>query len=94
MSLTSVRDYFRTRLDGLGFTEWTDGFDFEYVPETIIDGSYHLTVGSLSLITSNHTVDDINYPIAIGLYLKGFRDPASAIDESISGTDRDWETHR
>ena len=84
MSLTNVRSYFRTRLDSLGYNEWTDGFEFEEIPETVLDRTYHLTVGTLSLNNANHTVNDINYPMTVRLYLKGFRDPATAIDESIS----------
>lgn len=83
MSLALVRPYFRTRLDGLGYKEWTDGFDYQNVPETILDRSYHLTVGAMSLNTSSHTVNDINYPILLRVYLKGFRDPASAIDDAV-----------
>lgn len=83
MSLTEVRPYFRTRLDALGYEEWTDGFDFEQVPETILDRSYHLTVGSMSLINSDHTVINMSYPILVRIYLKGFRDPAEAIDDAI-----------
>lgn len=84
MSLTLVRPYFRTRLDSLGYNEWTDGFDFENIPETILDGAYHLEIGTLSSIGVEHTMIDMEYPLTVRLYLKGFRDPASAIDESIS----------
>ena len=84
MSLTEVRPYFRTRLESLNFHEWTDGFNFEEIPESIIDRAYHLTVGSLGLIEVNHTINKIAYPILLRVYLKGFRDPASAIDDAIS----------
>lgn len=83
MSLTLVRPYFRTRLDSLGYSEWTDGFDFENVPETILDRSYHLEIGSMSLIGTNQTLVDIAYPILVRVYLKGFRDPATAIDDAV-----------
>lgn len=75
-------------MDGLGFTEYEDGFDFENVGENIIDRLYHLQVGNITLNTQNQTVIDINYPIAVRLYLKGFRDPASAVDDSISEGER------
>jgi len=83
MSLTDVRSYFRTRMDGLGYNEWTDGFEFEEIPETVLDRTYHITTGALSLNTASHTVNDINYPVELRLYLKGFANPASAIDDSI-----------
>ena len=79
-----MRPYFRTRLDGLGYEEWPDGFDFENIPETVIDKSYHLEVGNISTARVDQTMNDINYPIAVRIYLKGFRDPAEAIDEAVS----------
>lgn len=83
MSLTAVRSYFRSRMDGLGFTEWTDGFEFEEIPETVIDRTYHLTSEAISLNSATQTVNDLNYPVTVRLYLKGFRNPATAIDDSI-----------
>ena len=71
-------------MDTLGYREWTDGFAFDNVPETTMDGSYHLTTGTLGGNSQNQTVLDISYPITVRLFLKGFRDPAQAIDESIS----------
>lgn len=83
MSLTAVRQYFRDRMENLGFTEWTDGFAFDNIPETTISGTFHLTSGTVSQNSQNQTVVDMVSPITIRLFLKGFRDPASAIDESI-----------
>lgn len=83
MSLTSVRNYFRDRLDGLGYEEYQDGFDFDNVGENIIDGLYHLQAGTITLNSQNQTVIDMTYPIAVRLYLHGYRDPASAVDSSI-----------
>lgn len=83
MSLTLVRPYFRTRLNALGYEEWPDGFDYEQIPETVIDESYHLTVGPISLVNTTHTVNEFSYPILLRVYLKGFRDPAAAIDDAV-----------
>jgi len=83
MSLVDVRKYFRDRMDTLGFKEWPDGFDFDNIPETIIDKAYHITTGSITQNSQNQTVVDLSYPITIRLFLKGFRNPAIAIDESI-----------
>lgn len=88
MSLTSVRSYFRGRLDSLGYKEWTDGFEFDDVPETVLDQTYHITTGTISTNSVSHTINDLAYPVTIRLYLKGFRDPAQAIDDSITEGER------
>ena len=83
MSLSLVRPYFRTRLDGLGYEEWDDGFDFQNIPESIIDGSYHLTTGEITRINTDHQVTYLSYPVFVRLYFDGFRNPKEAIDEAV-----------
>lgn len=84
MSLTAVRTYFRDRMETLGYDEWPDGFAFDNIPETILNGAFHLTSGTVTQNVQNQTAVDLSAPITIRLFLKGFRSPASAIDESIS----------
>lgn len=84
MSLVSVRPYFRNTLDDLGFSEWTDGFDFENIPENIIDRSYHITTGSINGQSQNQQALDIVYPVTVRVFFHGYRNPAEAIDESIA----------
>jgi len=83
MSLVSVRQYFRDRMDSLSYSEWTDGFNFVNIPSTILNRSYHLEVGTISSNAANQHVHEFSYPITLRLFLKGYRDPSAAIDDSI-----------
>jgi hypothetical protein len=84
MSLSQVRSLFRTRLDGLGYREWPDGFNFENIPDTILDRSYHIETGLISGTSANQTVHNFSYSISLRVFLKGYRDPAAAIDDAVS----------
>lgn len=83
MTFGGVRDYFRTRLDGLSFREWTDGFNTANIPSTILDRSYHLEVGRIIGSPANQHSHIYNYPLTVTLFFKGFRDPGEAIDEAL-----------
>lgn len=83
MTLGGVRDFFRTRLDGLSYNEWGDGFNIENIPSTILDKSYHLQVGQIRTGPANQMHHTFDYPITVSLFFKGFRDPSSAIDSSL-----------
>jgi hypothetical protein len=78
MTLGGLRAFFRTRLDGLGYTEWTDGFNIENIPSTVLDMSYHLAVGDIRSGPANQLLHVFDYPLTVSIFLKGFRDPAEA----------------
>lgn len=84
MSLTDVRSYFRTRMTGLGHKEWTDAFNFENIPESIQDRSFHMETGLISGNSQNQTVLDTSFSMTLRLFLKGYRTPADAIDSGVS----------
>lgn len=87
MSLSAVRSYFRTRLDGLGFEEWTDGFNTENIPQTIKDQTYHLGVGFISAERPNQLATRFTYPVEVRVFFLGYNDPADAIDTAISASE-------
>lgn len=84
MALTDVRAYFRTRMNALSYKEWDDGFNVQNIPSTILNGSYHIETGSISGRPSPHIGHEFEYPVTVRLFLKGYRTPASAIDNSIT----------
>ncbi len=84
MALTDVRPYFRTRMVSLGFKEWPDGFNFENIPSNILDQVFHIQSDTITPDTTNMTNYDISSPVTLRLFIKGFRDPAQAIDNAIS----------
>lgn len=84
MSFTAVRSFFRTRLDGLGYQEWTDGFNFDNIPSSTLDGTYHLTTGTITGGPSNSIVHEFDYSITVRVFFRGELDPASAIDDALA----------
>lgn len=87
MSLGAVRPYFKDRLGGLGFSEWTDGFNFENIPETILDKAFHVLVESIAGGPINHTHQDTVASVVLRVFFRGYRDVSGAIDESILGVE-------
>lgn len=84
MSFTAVRGYFRTRMTSLGHTEWTDALNFENIPESIQDRSFHIETGPTTGNSQNQTALDSNVDVTIRLFVKAFRDTSSGIDNAIS----------
>jgi len=82
MSLLDVRTYFRAQMDTTGYEEWRDGFNTENIPSTLLDRSYHIESGVITATTSNHQVHEFNCPVTVRVYLKGFLDPVTAIDDA------------
>lgn len=87
MSLSAVRSYFRDRLDGLGFTEWTDGFNVANIPQTISDETYHLETGFIDSGTANQLTHRFDYSITVRVFFDGFNNPAAAIDRAIASSE-------
>lgn len=82
-SLSLVRPYFRARMNALGYSEWTDAFNFQNIPSNIINGAYHIE----SIDVENEALDHgdlvTTTPVTVRLFLKGFRYPAEAIDKAL-----------
>jgi hypothetical protein len=83
MSLSVVRPFFRSVLNSQGYTEWTDGFNSENIPSTLLDLSYHIETLNFTGIRLNQSDQEIEMDVSVSLFFKGYRDPAEAIDLSI-----------
>lgn len=83
MALTDVRAYFRTRMNALNYKEWRDGFNFENIPVSLLDGSYHITSGQIVGGDASQSGYEFLYPVTVRLFLKGYRKPIDAIEDSI-----------
>lgn len=82
MALTDVRNYFRNRMYALGYNEWTDEFNIENIPSTILDKTYHVESGDIASTASNHQPHRFDCPVTIRLFLKGYDNPVSAVDDA------------
>lgn len=84
MSLTSVLPYFRSVMTtALQHKEWKDAFSDDNIPSTIIDRSYHILLGDTSNIKQNQDLIEVNQPVAVKLYIKGFRDTSDGRDRAV-----------
>ena len=83
MSLANARSYLKTRMDGLGFTEWRDGFATDNIPETVLDRAYHVLVENIDGGPINHTHQTMSIQVSLKVFFRGYRDVTEAIDDSI-----------
>lgn len=81
--LTSVRPFFRTRLNGLGFSEWKDGFQSDNIPRSLLDGAYHIESGLVTPTAPNQQLSVFDSEVVVRVFFKGFRSPADAIDKAL-----------
>jgi hypothetical protein len=84
MSFVNVLPYFRARLDSLNLNEWDDGFAVDNIPATIIDRAYHLRVGLIDSQPANQQTHAFQVPVEVRVFLKGYQDPKSAINDAMS----------
>ena len=84
MSLANVLPLFRTRLDGLGYSEWDDAFNVENIPSTILDKSYHLDIGLVTGGGIPHRAQNAEMPVTARIFLKGYRDMKTSKDNAVS----------
>jgi hypothetical protein len=84
MSLSSVRPYFRARLNEKGYKEHEDGFNTNNIPSTLLNKSYHISTPSISTIKQNQDIIEMNVLVEVRFFIKGYRRPSTAIDTAIS----------
>lgn len=87
MALTDIRVYFRTQMEALGYVEWRDGFNADNIPSTLLDNSFHIESGDVTPTVSSHQVHEFDCPVTIRIFMKGFLDPVSAIDDSYASVE-------
>lgn len=83
MSITSVRPFYKNRLEILGFSQWDDGFNFQNIPSTILDKAFHIEVNPAVGGVINPHVQNLQMPVTIRVFRKGFRDINAGIDSAL-----------
>ena len=84
--LTQIRDYLKTRMTAVDSTlvEWTGSLeDIGNIPKTILDKSYHITIGAGTSTSKidRHIEDD--FSTIITTFKRAFNDPVGARDTAI-----------
>lgn len=83
MSLTAVRPYFRARAATSRWTEWKDVFDDANIPNTVIDGAYHLPPFTTAGSRQNQIDSEIAVTQQVRYFRKGFQNVADGLDKAI-----------
>lgn len=84
MSMTLVKPYFAARCESVGLTRHPDPFNVDNIPSTLIDYSYQLNFNSSSVRQMNQNDLEIDMPIEVIFYVKGFRDVDAGQDDAIA----------
>lgn len=84
MSVASVLTFARTRMDALGYTEWDDGFNYENIPETLLDRAYHVEFGRVTQVQLDQNCVVLTVPHTVRVFLRGGADPQTKIDEATA----------
>lgn len=87
MSFSLVRPYFRKHLSSLNFKEWSDGFNIENIPSTVLDKSYHIESNTAQTVGSNQLAYTLTQRVVISIFRKGFRTPSMALDMLMNDVD-------
>lgn len=85
--ISAALGYARSRLVVLGYTEWDDGFNSENIPRTLLDRSFHLTLGDCSNRKNSHDNLEIDCPVSVELYRAQNRKPKDLIDTGVGIAD-------
>lgn len=88
---TSIRSYFRTRMNALGYSEWKDALNVDNIPDTLLSRRgrmYHIETPSSSRADAyDPQSQDVDQDVVLRVFLKGYRYPADAVDAAMSVKD-------
>ena len=88
MSFSDVREYFRSNMESLDFKEHKDPFNTENISSNIIDRSFQLTNGSISLaLASQSTMYSANVGMQLNVFYKGYNDVSGELDLAMDDID-------
>lgn len=78
-------------MNSLGYKEWTDGFNFDNIPSTLLsrkERMYHIETPTSGRSDSyDMASQDIDQDVVVRVFFKGYRDAASAIDAAMAAKD-------
>lgn len=75
-------------MNSLGYREWKDGFATDNIPDSIADKTYHIATPSIVQTNHNQIHLELLETVEISLFIKGYRDPANAIDQAHTEIER------
>ena len=87
MSVSVVKPYARARLRALGYTEWKEGFNFENIPKTKLDSSFHLELGDARAVSHSQDNLEIEVPITVRIFRAPGKNSSDIVDRAITKGD-------
>ena len=85
--ISAILAYARARMISLGFIEWEDAFNFDNIPNTLLDTSFHLSLGTLTRKNEHMDNVHIDAPFVVRLFSRSFVDTKQGRDAAISSAD-------
>lgn len=70
-------------MTALGHQEWKDAFADDNIPSNLMNRAFHILLTDNSNVKQNQTVIEINQPVAVKLYVKGYRNTADRRDQAM-----------
>lgn len=83
MSLQAVRPYITARMEGLGYKEHIDPFNFEDIPSTVLDNGFHQQILSIDGVGKNQASQGLDVAVQVRAFFNGYRTPEEALTQSI-----------
>lgn len=87
MSVAAVKTYARTRMHALGYKEWTDGFNFQNIPATLLDTRFAVELGNPSTLKISNDNQELSVPFTVRAFVKPTKDPKALIDRGAAKID-------
>lgn len=79
--LDAIKPYFSDKLESLGYKQWNDGFNFENIPSTVLDNSFHVFIPTINGISLNQGNQELEVTTLVRIFRKGFVNVADALNE-------------
>lgn len=86
MSLSQVRRYFNQSITNQysNYVEWTDAFNIENIPRTLLNNRYHIGIGPISSTAKQDTHIVDSQSVTLTIWKSGFLNVSDARDEILN----------
>jgi hypothetical protein len=85
MSLTNVKPWIRTRMRALGYQDEWKGFDFENIPKTALNRTYHIETGdAVGDGEADQQTQDVEFAFIVRIFRAPNKNPGGLIDDGVS----------
>ena len=83
MSFALVTPYFENKMTSLGWTLWPEPFNFENIPNDLLDHAFQVETGDIIGEGQNQTVLETRTDVVVRAFRKGFATPLEVKEELV-----------